>query len=61
MLEIDFLGRDWQLFHKWLEEEQQDVYRRLVNSSCTEDETQRLRGRALFIDQLLDLHNNPAA
>ena len=61
MLNINFVGPDWALFVAWLLEEQQDTYKRLVSVSNTEEETQRLRGRALFIEQLLDLHNNPAA
>ena len=61
MLNINYVGPDWALFTHWLLEQQQDTYKRLVSISNTEEETQRLRGRALFIEQLLDLRNNPAA
>lgn len=60
-MEINFQGNDWIRFRDWLLDQQQETYKRLVAISNTEQETQRLRGRALFIEQLLDLHNNPAA
>ena len=60
-MEINFQGNDWIRFRDWLLDQQQETYKRLVSVSNTEQETQRLRGRALFIEQLLDLHNNPAA
>lgn len=58
---INFLGQDWANFRSWLLEEQQDTYKRLVAISNTTDTTQQLRGRALFIEQLLDLHRDQAA
>jgi hypothetical protein len=61
MIDINFQGSDWAIFTTWLLDQQQDTYKRLVSISNTEEETQRLRGRALFIEQLLDLRNNPAA
>lgn len=57
---INFLGSDWTLFKVWLKEEQQDTYKRLVNLKSTEQETNQLRGRAMFIEQLLDLDKKPA-
>lgn len=57
---IDYLGNDWQNFRRWLAEEQLDTYKRLTNINSTEQETQQLRGRALFIELLLDLHNTAA-
>ena len=61
MVDINYQGSDWSTFTTWLLDQQQDTYKRLVSISNTEEETQRLRGRALFIEQLLDLRNNPAA
>lgn len=61
MVDINYQGSDWAIFTTWLLDQQQDTYKRLVSISNTEEETQRLRGRALFIEQLLDLRNNPAA
>ena len=61
MVDINYQGADWATFTTWLLDQQQDTYKRLVSTSNTEEETQRLRGRALFIEQLLDLRNNPAA
>lgn len=61
MVDINYQGSDWAIFTTWLLDQQQDTYKRLVSINNTEEETQRLRGRALFIEQLLDLHNNPAA
>lgn len=61
MVDINYQGSDWSAFTTWLLDQQQDTYKRLVSISNTEEETQRLRGRALFIEQLLDLRNNPAA
>lgn len=59
-MNINFDGPDWSLFERQLAEWQYETYRRLANPACSEAETQQLRGRALFIDQLLDLRNNPA-
>lgn len=59
--DINYQGADWALFVHWLKDTQLDTWQRLVSISNTEEETQRLRGRALFIEQLLDLSNNPAA
>ena len=61
MVDINYQGSDWAIFTTWLLDQQQDTYKRLVSINNTEEETQRLRGRALFIEQLLDLRNNPAA
>lgn len=58
---LNFNGPDWTVFEQWLADQQYDTYRRLANPNCDIDETNQLRGRALFIDQLLDLRNNPAA
>lgn len=60
MLNINFQGQDWSNFVIWLKEEQLVTYKRLVSVTNDENETQRLRGRALFIEQLLDLDNGAA-
>ena len=58
---MNYLGNDWYALRRWLKDEQLNTYQRLVSINNTEDETQRLRGRALLIDQLLDFPNNPTA
>ncbi len=58
---MNYLGNDWDALRRWLKDEQLNTYQRLVSINNTEEETQRLRGRALLIDQLLDFPNNPTA
>lgn len=59
-MNLNFNGPDWTVFERWLAEEQFETYRRLASPDCGMEETHQLRGRALFIDMLLDLRNNPA-
>lgn len=60
MPSINFNGPDWAALEHWLAEQQYENYRRLASPACGPAETEQLRGRALFIDMLLDLRNNPA-
>lgn len=54
---INYRGADWSLVEHWLEQELMDTYRKLANPETDAAETERLRGRAQFINLLLDLKN----
>lgn len=58
---LNYLGSDWALLSVWLEEELQTTYQRLANPRTTEVETHQLRGRAMFIAQLLGFKEAHAA
>jgi hypothetical protein len=58
---MNYHGADWASLATWLEEELLDTYKRLADPACSVADTERLRGRALFIGQLLDFPNAMAA
>lgn len=58
---VNYLGSDWALLERWLEEEQQLTYKRLVNPKATDMDTQQLRGRAMLIAQILGFKEQIAA
>lgn len=59
--ELNYVGNEWAALKVWLDEELETVYRRLANLTCTEAETQQLRGRASLLNQMLDFPNIVAA
>lgn len=50
---IAFGSPEWGKVREWLQEELLDTYKRLSNPDTDEKETQRLRGRASLINQML--------
>lgn len=58
---LNYHGADWANLSAWLEQELLDTYKRLADPACSVADTERLRGRALFIGQLLDFPNDIAA
>lgn len=47
-------GADWQELSRYLRDELQEVYMRLASLQTSQEETLILRGRASFIQMMLD-------
>ena len=61
-LNLNYASPEWGRFRDWLLKEQQEVYRHLASTSTTAEQTQQYRGKAAFINKLLDLgEQTPAA
>ncbi len=54
-------GPDWQELSRWAEDELLEVYRRLASLQTTPEETLILRGRASFLQTMLDWPRMSAA
>lgn len=54
-LELNYASPEWGRFKDWLQAELQEVYVQLASTNTAEDLTQRLRGKAAFINKLLEL------
>lgn len=50
---INYYGSDWGLLREWLERELMDSYKGLARPDIADVEAQQLRGRIIFINQML--------
>ena len=57
---INYRSSEWGSLKVWLKEELESVYKRLANPTCTDVDTQQLRGRASLISQMLDFEHIPS-
>lgn len=57
---VNFSSPEWANFCLWLENEKQELYRKLASSSNNWDATQNLRGQVAYITKLLDLRETAA-
>lgn len=57
---LNYSGSDWAAFESWLNSELMDVYKELAGMGTDAATTERLRGRAHFIQLLLDFKNDAA-
>jgi hypothetical protein len=55
---INYDSPEWAKVEEWLAGDLLDKYHRLAGLSCTEVETQRLRGIIMYIRGLLDFRND---
>lgn len=58
--DLNYSGADWLRFEEWAAEALLDTYKKLASINIDEAETNRLRGRAALLTQLLDFRNIPA-
>lgn len=50
---LNYYGHEWGALKSWLETELMDSYRGLARPDITEAEAHQMRGRIIFINQML--------